>query len=95
LVIAIVVFALLGHPPMWLRILSRIVLLPVIAGVGYEFTRLGAAYAHKSAMRFLLAPGLALQTLTTRQPNDAQLETAISALKGVIEADKLEVSESG
>jgi uncharacterized protein YqhQ len=95
LVIAIIVFALLGHPPMWLRILSRIVLLPVIAGVGYEFTRLGAAYAHKSAMRFLLAPGLALQTLTTRQPNDAQLETAISALKGVIEADKLEVSESG
>ena len=95
LVIAIIVFALLGHPAMWLRILSRIVLLPVIAALGYEVTRLGAAYAHNMVARFLLAPGLALQTLTTRQPNEAQLETAISALNGVIEADRLEDSESG
>ena len=95
LVIAIIVFALIGHPPMWLRILSRIILLPVIAAVGYEVTRLGATYAHNRVTRFFLAPGLALQKLTTRQPNEAQLEAAISALKEVTEADHLEDSESG
>jgi uncharacterized protein YqhQ len=90
LVIAIVVFALLGQPAMWVRILSRIILVPVIAAIGYEIVRLGATYAKNTVVRFLLAPGLALQALTTRQPDDAQLETAISALRGVIEADRPE-----
>jgi uncharacterized protein YqhQ len=89
LIIAIFVFALLGHQAMWLRILSRIVLIPAIAAVGYEVTQLSANYADNRFMRALIAPGLALQAMTTRQPNDAQLETAISALRGVIEADGL------
>jgi uncharacterized protein YqhQ len=87
LVIAIIVFALLGRPPFWLSILSRIVLIPVIAAIGYEFVRFGAAHSQNRLVRGLLAPGLKLQTMTTGEPNDNQLETALSALKKAIEAD--------
>ena len=93
LVIAIIVFALVGHPAMWLRVLSRIVLVPVIASIGYEITHLSARYADNRLVRILLLPGLALQAMTTRQPDDGQLEVAIHALNGAIEADA--VPESG
>ncbi|MBM4462484.1 MAG: DUF1385 domain-containing protein [Chloroflexi bacterium] len=94
LILAIIVFALLGHQPMWLRLVSRIVLIPVIAAIGYEITHFGARHADNRAVRVLLAPGLALQAMVTREPDDRQLETAIAALKGVIEADKPEESVS-
>jgi uncharacterized protein YqhQ len=87
LVISIIVFALLGRPPLWLGILSRIVLIPVIAALGYEFVRFGAAHSQNRLVRGLLVPGLRLQAMTTREPDDNQLETALSALKKVIEAD--------
>jgi uncharacterized protein YqhQ len=87
LVISIIVFALLGRPPLWLGILSRIVLIPVIAALGYEFVRFGAAHSQNWLVRVLLVPGLRLQAMTTGEPNDSQLETAISALKKVIETD--------
>jgi uncharacterized protein YqhQ len=88
MIIAIIVFSFVGQPEIWVRILSRIVLIPVIAGIGYEFTRFSARYAENRIVRILFLPGLALQKMTTRQPNNSQLEVAISALKGVIEADK-------
>ena len=88
MIIAIVVFSLVGSPDIWLRIVSRIVLIPVIAAVGYEFTRFSARYADNRIVRVLFLPGLALQKMTTRQPNNSQIEVAISALKGAIEADK-------
>ena len=81
LVIAIVVFALMGKPPLWLGILSRIILLPVVAAIGYEFVRLGARYAHNPVVRVILSPGLLLQSMTTREPDEKQLEVAIVALK--------------
>jgi hypothetical protein len=87
LVISIVVFALLGRPSIWLSILSRIVLIPVIAAIGYEFVRFGATHHGNVLVRGLLAPGLLLQSMTTGEPNDSQLETAISAMKKVVEAD--------
>ena len=90
LVISIIVFALLGRPPLWLGILSRIVLIPVIAALGYEFVRFGAAHSQNWLVRGLLVPGLRLQAMTTGKPNDSQLETALSALKKVIEADSSE-----
>jgi uncharacterized protein YqhQ len=90
LVISIIVFALLGRPPLWLGILSRIVLIPVIAALGYEFVRFGAAHSQNWLVRGLLVPGLKLQAMTTGEPNDSQLETALSALKKVIEADSSE-----
>jgi hypothetical protein len=88
MVIAIVVFSLVPTPEIWWRIVSRIVLIPVIAAIGYEFTRFSARYADNRIVRVLFLPGLALQKMTTRQPNSSQIEVAISALKGAIEADK-------
>jgi len=89
LVIAIIAFIFLGRPPMYLRFLERLLLLPVIAAVSYELMRLGAEHVKNGVVRTLLAPGLALQALTTRQPDDSQLEVSISALKTVIDADEL------
>jgi len=87
LVIAIFVFALFGRPSLWLSILSRIVLIPVIAALGYEFVRFSAAHSDSPVMRSLIVPGLWLQSLTTREPDDAQLEAALAALRTVVEAD--------
>jgi len=94
LIIAILVFALLGRPSLWLSILSRIILLPVIAALGYEVTRFGASHAKNILAQVLLAPGLMLQAMTTREPDDSQLEAAISALNEVIEADNSEGKEN-
>lgn len=87
LVLAIFIFALIGRPSLWVSVVSRVVLLPVIAGLGYEFIRLSADWAHHRLMRPLLIPGLALQSMTTREPDDGQLEVALSALRQVIQAD--------
>lgn len=89
LVIAIIAFIFMGRPPMYLRFLERLLFLPVIAAASYELMRLGAEHVKNGVVRTLLAPGLALQALTTRQPDDSQLEVSISALKTVIDADKI------
>jgi uncharacterized protein YqhQ len=88
MIIAIIVFSLVPSSDIWVRIMSRIVLIPVIAAVGYEFTRFSARFAENRVVRILFLPGLALQRMTTRQPNNSQLEVAITALKGAIEADQ-------
>lgn len=90
LIIAIVVFALIGRPSLWLMVLSRISLIPVIAALGYEVTYFGARHIKNGLVRAILAPGLWLQKLTTREPDDSQLEVALSALNKVIELDQLE-----
>ncbi|HLV99662.1 MAG TPA: DUF1385 domain-containing protein [Ktedonobacterales bacterium] len=89
MVVSIVVFALVGNPPLLLRILSRIVLVPVVAAIAYELMRLGATYYRFRVVRWLVAPSLALQGLTTREPDDSQIECAISALERVLEKDGL------
>jgi uncharacterized protein YqhQ len=88
IVLSIVVFALVGAPSLPIKILSRIVLVPVVAGIAYEVMRLGAANYRFHPVRWLLAPGLALQGLTTREPDDSMIECAIIALKRVMLRDK-------
>ena len=87
MVIAIIAFVFLGRPPIWLRYVERIVLLPVIAAVGYEVIKFGAAHIKNIVVRIVLTPGLALQAMTTRQPDDRQIEVAISALQRVLAVD--------
>jgi uncharacterized protein YqhQ len=87
LVLSVIVFALIGHPPLVVGALSRIVLVPVIAACGYELLRLGARYYGVRPVRWLVQPGLWLQRLTTREPTDDQVEVAIAALKDVLVAD--------
>ncbi len=88
-VISILVFALLGRPALWLRLVSRVLLIPVIAGLSYEAIRFSAAHRHNPLMKALLAPGLWLQRLTTREPEPDMLEVAIAALKRVLEAEEI------
>ena len=89
MVISIVVFSLLGRPPLLLRITSRIVLIPVIAGIAYEFIRFSAAHQDHWLMRLLIAPGLWLQGFTTRQPDASMLEVAIAALQHLLVEEHL------
>jgi len=88
LVIAILVFALVGQQALWLMILSRIVLLPVIAALGYEATRYSANHPDNLLVRVLRAPGLWLQRMTTKEPDDSQLEVAMTALEKVMAFDR-------
>jgi hypothetical protein len=87
LVVAILIFAFLSFSQLWLVVLSRIVLIPVIAAIGYEITQLGARNADNPIVHALLRPGLLLQVLTTREPDDSQLEASICALKAAVDAD--------
>ncbi|HWR38030.1 MAG TPA: DUF1385 domain-containing protein [Patescibacteria group bacterium] len=82
MVVSIVMFAFLGWPDLWLRIVSRIVLLPVVAGLAYEIIRF-AGRSDKKWVACAIAPGLWLQQLTTREPSDDQIEVAIAALNAV------------
>jgi uncharacterized protein YqhQ len=90
LLISIFVFALTGIRVPWLMFLSRIVLIPVIAGLSYEVIYFGGRHAYNRLVRVLLAPGLWLQSLTTREPDDGQLEVALAALKRVVEVEEAE-----
>ena len=87
MLVSIFVFAFLGWPDLWLRILSRIILLPVVAGVSYELIRFSAR-SKNSVVRLATLPGLWLQYLTTREPDDSMIEVAIKSLEAVVPADK-------
>jgi uncharacterized protein YqhQ len=87
MVIAIVVFSIIGQPSVGYMVLSRILLLPVIAALSYEFIYYSSRHCGNVVLRVLLTPGLWLQALTTRPPDDKQLEVALSALKKVLEIE--------
>ncbi len=88
LVIAILVFALIGRQEVWIMILSRILLLPVIASLGYELTQFGARHMQNGFIRAIITPGLWLQSLTTNEPDESQIEVAVTALKEVLAAEQ-------
>ena len=93
MVIAIFVFAFVGRPDWYWLILSRIALLPLIAGLAYEVIRYAGKHQDNRALMTLLAPGMWLQRLTTREPSDEQVEVSIRALERVLERDKAETPE--
>jgi uncharacterized protein YqhQ len=90
LVIAIVVYSLIGRPALPYLILSRIVLIPIIAGIAYELIRLAAKHMDKRWVQRAMVPGLTLQKLTTREPTLDQLEVAIAALRAVFTSEQTE-----
>ncbi|MFP4135572.1 MAG: DUF1385 domain-containing protein [Candidatus Bipolaricaulota bacterium] len=87
LVVAILTFSLVGNPPLLLKIISRLLLLPVVAGVSYEILKFSGRHADNPFLRPFLLPGLALQKITTREPSDEQLEVALEAIKRVVGSD--------
>ena len=87
-VLSTVLFGLLGQPEWWIRVGERLVFIPLVAAVAYEVLKLGARFYDRSAVvRALMAPGLALQALTTREPDLPQLEVAVAALSAVLTAE--------
>jgi uncharacterized protein YqhQ len=88
LVIAIIVFSLVGKPSIGYMALSRILLLPVVAALGYEFIYFTARHCNNIVIKAISAPGLWLQSLTTREPDDSQLEVGLASLKKVLEAEQ-------
>ena len=83
-VVSIFVFALLGRPPLEWRILSRIVLVPVVAALSYELIKFASAHKSNPILNYLVVqPSLALQSLTTREPDAQMIEVAVAALQTV------------
>jgi uncharacterized protein YqhQ len=95
MVIAIFVFAFFGRPVWYWLIASRILLLPVIAGLAYELIRFAGKHTDNRALMTLLAPGLWLQRLTTREPTLDQVEVSIRALREVLEREGRLSPETG
>ncbi len=87
LVVSIFVFAFVGRPVWYLLVLSRIVLIPLIAGISYEIIRFAGRHEENPVVRVVMAPGLALQWMTTKHPDGSQIEVAITALEKVIELE--------
>ncbi len=87
MVVAIVVFTFIGRPSLPVSIASRIILVPVIAAISYEIIRFSGAHATNPLVKFIVYPSLALQRLTTRQPDDDQIEVAIASMENAIETD--------
>ena len=85
--VSVVVFAFLGRPGLEWRILSRLLLIPVVAAMSYEFIRFYGLHPNWPIARVMSLPGLWMQRLTTRQPEDDQIEVAITAMGSAVAAD--------
>ena len=94
LTIAILIFSLVGNPVLWLKILSRLLLLPVVAGIAYETLRFVGRHPDRLWVRFFSQPGLWLQRMTTAEPTPEMIEVAITSLKRVIESPEAVTAES-
>lgn len=89
MLISIFIFAFLGWPSLWERIASRILLMPVVAGVSYEIIRYAGKHDDLLWVHRLILPGLLLQKLTTREPEDEMIEVAIASVKAVLPAEEV------
>ena len=88
MVTTIFVFALFGEPGLWWRIGSRLLAIPIIAGLAFELLRLGARYPESAFMRIVMTPGLWLQKITTKPPDDDQIEVAIASFNEVLRREQ-------
>jgi uncharacterized protein YqhQ len=87
ILLSIVAFSLVGRQDALIMVGSRVLLIPVIASVGYEILRFGARHRANPLVKFLLYPGLIVQMITTKQPSDDMIEVAIVSMEHALEAD--------
>ena len=89
MVVSILIFSFIPQSwPFLYKFLSRIILIPLIAGTSFEFLKLSARWKDNPVMRILILPGLLLQRFTTREPDDRELEVALAAMNEVLLLDK-------
>lgn len=94
-ILSVIVFTILGPMSAWMRILTRIIFIPVLAGLAYEYTRWTAGKLDHRFVRWLIRPNLALQHLTTREPDRAMVEVAIAAFGKMREEEEKYETPSG
>lgn len=94
MVVSIVVFSLAKLDAFWAVFLSRLLLIPVIAGLSYELIRVSATRCRSGLFRWVVLPGLMLQRVTTREPDDSQLEVAVYSLRAALEFDAARASQA-
>ncbi|HEX5323989.1 MAG TPA: DUF1385 domain-containing protein, partial [Capsulimonadaceae bacterium] len=87
LIVGIIVYSFFGRPPVYIRVPLHLLLLPVVAGISFEVLKFAGKYRNKKWAQWLVAPGLATQYLTTRVPEDSQIEVALAALSSVWEKE--------
>ena len=87
MIVAIFVFAPIGLPAWYWLLATRVLGVPLIAGISFEIIKFAARHRDRTVVRALMAPGLALQRLTTREPDHAQLAVAIAALRSVLDIE--------
>lgn len=87
MVVSVLLFSLLGRQTLLMRILTRVALLPVVSGISYEIIKAAGHERPSRFVRAMVAPGMWLQALTTREPSDDMVEVAFAALKAVIDED--------
>ena len=93
MVMATLVFTFVGRDPLWWLIASRVVLIPFVAALSYEAVRFSGFHSGNPLVRAIAAPSLALQAMTTRQPDDDQIEVAIAAMEQAIAGDAAIVAQ--
>lgn len=94
-IVAVIVFTFLGRPGWALLVASRIVLLPVVASLAYEVIRFAGLHRHSWYGSVLMAPGSLVQTITTRVPDDEQIEVAVAAMRAVLHGPHREATVPG
>ena len=95
ILLSILAFSLVGRQSPLVMIASRILLIPVIASVGYELLRLGARHRSNPVVKVIMWPGILVQKITTKQPTDDMIEVAIVSLEEALRADGEAVPEGG
>jgi uncharacterized protein YqhQ len=88
MIVTVFVFSLFGTPPLLWRLLSRLIAIPIIAGLAYEALRLGAKYPDSLWMRALMRPGIWLQKITTQEPDAGQIEVAVASFEEVLRREE-------
>lgn len=88
LIVSVILFSFLGRPWWPLRILYHLALMPVVAGISYEVIRLAGKYRTQRWAKIMVAPGLASQLITTREPSEEMIEVALTALTAVVEREQ-------
>jgi uncharacterized protein YqhQ len=94
MVVSIIVFSICKFNSFWTIFLSRLVLIPLVSGLSYELIRFSARHSQKGFFQAIVAPGLALQRITAKEPSDDQLEIAIRALKEALDLNEIKAREA-
>jgi uncharacterized protein YqhQ len=87
IILSIFAFSLVGRQSIAIMVVSRVLLIPVIAGIGYEILRFGARHRANPIVKAIMAPGILVQMITTKRPTDDQIEVAIVSMEQALEAD--------